>query len=83
MDRDPLDRKSALSVANVIIDEQRETIAILRAELDRSTLAFGKALENQRDEIERSRRLLDAIRIVDLQVLPEHIAKLVAEWKAS
>jgi hypothetical protein len=83
MDRDPLDRKSALTVANVIIDEQRETIAILRAELDRSTLAFGKALEKQRYEIERSRRLLDAIRIVDLQVLPEHIAKLVAEWKAS
>jgi hypothetical protein len=83
MDRAALDRKSALTVANVIIDEQRETIAILRAELDRSTLAFGKALEKQRDEIERSRRLLDAIRIVDLQVLPEHIAKLVAEWKAS
>lgn len=77
------DQANALAVANVIIDEQRETIAILRAELDRSTLAFGKALEKQRDEIERSRRLLDAIRVVDLQVLPEHIAKLVAEWKAS
>jgi hypothetical protein len=77
------DQRNALTVANVIIDEQRETIAILRAELDRSTLAFGKALAQLREELERSRRLLDALRVIDLQVLPEHIAKLVAEWKAS
>jgi hypothetical protein len=76
------DQRNALTVANVIIDEQRETIAILRAELDRSTLAFGKALEKQRYEIERSRRLLDALRSADPQTLPEHIAKLVANWKA-
>jgi hypothetical protein len=76
------DQRNALTVANVIIDEQRETIAILRAELDRSTLAFGKALAQLREELERSRRLLDALRVIDLQVLPEHIAKLVADWKA-
>lgn len=35
------------------------------------------------DTMGPAHRLLNALRVIDLQVLPEHIAKLVADWKAS
>jgi hypothetical protein len=67
----------------------RSALAVIR-DLRERLRQSQERWEWQRDETVCLQRanddhvpLLDALRSADLQVLPEHIAKLVAEWKAS
>jgi hypothetical protein len=58
----------------------------LRDEIEHWEVSYKSACDDCVElhlEIGRAAALLDALRVIDLQVLPEHIAKLVAEWKAS